>query len=77
MELVTALRKQFTSDKLLKFIDKYRHAQLSLLKAKAHYLKEQEFRKKETAMKIESIEKQIIDWTNKSNEIIISEAQKL
>ena len=42
LEIIAALRKQFTGDKLAKFIDKYRHAQLSLLKAKAHYLKEQE-----------------------------------
>ncbi len=77
MELITALRKEFTGDKLLKFVDKYRHAQLSLLKAKAHYLKEQEYQKKDTAMKIENIEKQIIEWTTKSNEIIVSEANEI
>ena len=77
MELITALRKQFTGDKLVKFIAKYRHAQLSLLKAKAHYLKEQEYQKKETDMKIERIEKQIIEWTTKSNETIVSEANEI
>jgi hypothetical protein len=75
MELVTAIRKKFTIDKLLKFIDKYKHAQLALLKAKIHFLKEKEFQKKEINMKVEKLERQIIEWTNKTNEAIMNEVK--
>lgn len=73
MELVTAIRKNFTGKKLVKFIDKYRHAQLAMLKAKVHFLREQEFQKRHTSLKIEKLEAEINEWTNKLNETIISE----
>ena len=73
MELVTALRKKFTGDKLLKFIDKYKYPQLALLKAKVHLLREQELQKKQSSLKIEKLETEIIEWTDKTNEAIISE----
>ena len=72
-DLIIAIRKNFISDKLLKLVDKYRHSQLSMLKAKIHFLKEKEFEKKQTSMKIEKINKQIIEWTNKTDEIIIND----
>jgi hypothetical protein len=75
MELVTAIRKNFTGDKLLKFIDKYRHSQLAMLKAKIHFLREQEFQKKHTSLKIEKLENEIIEWTNKSNDMITNEVK--
>ena len=52
MELVTAIRKNFPAEKLLKFIDNYRHSQLALLKAKIHFLKEQEFQKYRLLLKL-------------------------
>ena len=73
MELATAIRKNFTGDKLFKFIDKYKCSKLTMLKAKIHFLKEQEFQKKQPSLKIEKLETEIIEWTNKSNDTIISE----
>ena len=73
IELVTAIRKNFPAEKLLKFIDNYRHSQLAMLKAKIHFLKEQEFQEKQTSIKIEKVETEIGEWTNKFNETIIDE----
>ena len=61
MELVTAIRKKFSGKKLLKFIEKYRHSQLSLIKAKEHFLNDQEFQKKETSLNIDKLEKELIE----------------
>jgi len=75
MELVTAIRKDFKGDKHMKFIDKYILSQLAMLKAKIHFLREQEFQKKQTSLKIEKLETEIVDWTNKSTEAIINEVK--
>jgi hypothetical protein len=45
-ELILAIKKNVTADKIIKFADKYRQAQLSMLKAKIHQFKENEFQKK-------------------------------
>jgi hypothetical protein len=73
MELITAIRKKFTGEKLFKFVDKYRHSQLSICKANIHYIKELEYQKKQTNLKKEKIESEIIEWTAKTNEEIIDE----
>ncbi len=73
MELVSALRKNLADNQLLKFVDNYRHAKLSLLKAKIHYLKEKEYQTKATSMKIEKVEAEMLEWADKSNESIVDE----
>jgi hypothetical protein len=73
MELITALRKNFTGEKLFKFVDKYRHSQLAIRKANIHYIKELEYQKKLTTLNKEKIEAEISVWTAKTNEEIIEE----
>lgn len=75
MELIFSIKKNAT-DKLIKAVDKYRQAQLSILKAHIHTFKENEFRKKPSNMKLEKLEKLTIEWANKSNEEIINEVKK-
>ena len=43
IELILGIKKNIPADKLLKLVDKYRKAQLSMLKAKVHTFKENEF----------------------------------
>ena len=75
-ELVFAIKKNIAADKLIKLVDKYRQAQLAVLKAKVHQFKENEFQKKQNNMKIEKLEKLTIEWTDKTNEDIINEVKK-
>ena len=76
MELVFAIKKNVAADKLIKLVDKYRQAQLSMLKAKVHTFKENEFQKKPNNIKIEKLEKLTIEWTDKTNDDIIKEVKK-
>ena len=75
-ELVFAIKKNIAADKLIKLVDKYRQAQLAVLKAKVHQFKENEFQGKQNNMKIEKLEKSTIEWTEKTNEDIINEIKK-
>jgi len=76
MELVFAIKKNVAADKLIKAVDKYRQAQLSMLKAKVHTFKENEFQKKPNNIKLEKLEKLTIEWTDKANDDIINEVKK-
>jgi len=76
VELVFAIKKNIAIDKLIKCVDKYRQAQLSMLKAKVHTFKENEFQKKPNNVKFEKLETLTIEWTNKTNDEIISEVKK-
>ena len=76
MELVFAIKKNIADDKLIKLVDKYRQAQLSILKAKAHTFRENEFQKKPNNVKLEKLEKLTIEWTDKTNDDIIEEVKK-
>ncbi|MBX3255377.1 MAG: hypothetical protein KF862_14645 [Chitinophagaceae bacterium] len=76
MELVFAIKKNVAADKLIKAVDKYRQAQLSMLKAKVHTFKENEFQKKPNNIKLEKLEKLTIEWTYKANDDIINEVKK-
>ena len=76
IELVFAIKKNVAADKLIKLVDKYRQAQLSLLKAKVHSFKENEFQKKPNNVKLEKLEKLTIEWTDKTNDDIIEEVKK-
>jgi hypothetical protein len=75
-ELVFAIKKNIAADELINLVHKYRQAQLSMLKAKVHQFKENEFQRKQNNMKIEKLEKSTIEWTNKTNEDIINEVKK-
>ncbi|MCH5598669.1 hypothetical protein [Niabella ginsengisoli] len=76
MELVFAIRKNVATDKLIKAVDKYRQAQLSMLKAKVHTFKENEYQKKPNNVKLEKLEELTIEWTDKTNDEIINEVKK-
>ena len=75
-ELTIAIEKNISAEKLIKFVEKYRQAQLSMLKAKIHQFKENEFQNKQNSIKIEKVEKLIIEWMDKTNNEIISEVKK-
>lgn len=76
LELIAAIKKNIAVDKLIKLVDKYRQAQLSLLKAKIHQFKENEFQKKPNNIKFETLEKLTIEWTIKISDDTISEVKK-
>ncbi len=72
-ELLFAMKKNVSAHKLIKFVDRYRQAQLSLLKAKIHQLTEGQFQKKPGNVSRAKLEKQIVEWTEKTSEAIIKE----
>lgn len=76
IELLIAIKKEFPADKLITYVVKFRKAQLSLLKAKVHQFKENEFQKKPNNVKLEKLERLTIEWTDKTNEEIIEEVKK-
>jgi hypothetical protein len=76
VELVFAIKKNIATDKLMKLVDKYRQALLSMLKAKVHAVKENEFQKKPNNMKLEKLKKLTIEWTDKTNDVIINDVKK-
>jgi hypothetical protein len=61
------------ADKLTKAIEKYRNAQLSLLKAKVHEFQERQYQGKSQLSDLENLEKEIHIWTNKTTEEIIQD----
>ncbi|HAD13930.1 MAG TPA: hypothetical protein DCF33_16010 [Saprospirales bacterium] len=75
-ELILGIRKNVEPDKLLKLVDKYRKAQLSMLKAKVHTFKENEFQKKPNTVTFEKLENLTTEWTDKTNDDIIKEVKK-
>ncbi|HRE62224.1 MAG TPA: hypothetical protein PKU77_00455 [Ferruginibacter sp.] len=75
-ELILGIRKNVAPDKLLRLVEKYRKAQLSMLKAKVHTFKENEFQKKPNTVTFEKLEKLTIEWTDKTNDKIIEEVKK-
>ena len=66
-ELLLGIKRNVLADKLIKYADKYKKAQLSLLKAKIHHIKENEFQRKPNNMEIEQLEKQIAEWAGKDH----------
>ena len=72
-ELQHAIKNNFSREKLTKAVEKYRTAQLSLLKAKTHLIHDNEFQQRPHNLKIESIEKKIEIWRNKTFGDIINE----
>ena len=76
MELVFAIKKNLVADKLLKAVDKYRQAKLSVLKARLHIFKENELQKKPNNVTLEKLEKLTVEWTSKTTDDIINEVKK-
>jgi hypothetical protein len=72
-ELKYAIQKSYPTIKLSKVIEKYRTAQLSLLKAKIHIIREKEFQSKPHSLKADKIEENILIWKNKPAEEIVAE----
>ncbi|SHN38615.1 hypothetical protein [Chitinophaga sp. CF418] len=77
MELVLAIKNQFPDNKLEKLAERYRQAQLSLLKAQLHTIQEMEFQGKKTTLRQAKIEQEILIYSNKSLAELITEVQKL
>ena len=75
-DLKIAINLQITNEKLIRLADKYRQAQLSLLKAKIHLFRENEFKNKDNTLGLEKLEELTKDWTNKSFDDIISEVKR-
>lgn len=73
LSLVTILRTNGTESKIFKAVEKYRLANLSLLKAKSHELLEREFQGKENNLSLDEISERILMWQNKSSLEIISD----
>ena len=71
-ELQIAIKTNASNEKIVKLVEKYRLAQLSLNKAKLHEFQERELQKKTTTLKIEKIESDILAWTNKPDLEIIN-----
>jgi hypothetical protein len=70
-ELKQALNNKLPAEKVNKAAEKYRLAQLSLLKAKVHEFQERQYQGKPQLSDLESLEKEIHSWTNKTIEEII------
>ena len=72
-ELQHAIRNNFLNEKLAKAVKKYRTATLSFFKAKIHSAKQKDFQGRPHSIRIDSVEKSIVEWNNKSDEEIITE----
>ena len=72
-EFIADLRKNLSFEKLNKIAEKYRKAQISLLKAKIHVAKEEVYLKRLDKMEFESLQNDIMFWENKTIDQIIHE----
>ena len=72
VELIHAIKNKCSDEKLTKAVKNYRHAQLSLLKAKIHVLKEKEFQEKPHNYNMKDLEDAIREWEIKTDEAIIN-----
>lgn len=75
-DLKMAINLQITNEKLIKLAEKYRQAQLSLLKAKIHQFRDNEFKNKNNNLGMEKLEKSTKDWANKSFDDIICQVKR-
>ncbi|MES2776069.1 MAG: hypothetical protein V4722_17970 [Bacteroidota bacterium] len=72
-ELSHAIKCSFPPERLSKAVEKYRAAELSLLKAKIHVLKDKDFQNRTHNLNLDSIENKITTWKNKTEGEIILE----
>ena len=75
-ELRHAIQNKLSSEKLAKAIEKYRAAQLSLLKAQLHIIQDKDFQKRPHSFRSDKIENNIKIWTTKNDEEIIRDFKK-
>lgn len=76
-ELKLALSKKLPAEKINKAAERYRIAYLSLLKAKVHEDKERLYKDKPPLHDAESLQKEILTWTNKTVEEIIKDFEQI
>ena len=76
-ELRYALNKKLSAEKINKAVEKYRNAQLTLLKAKIHEDRDRQFQNKPQLHDSEKLHKEILAWTNKTVEEIIKDFEKI
>ncbi len=67
-----AIRKEFTLAKIKPLIEKFRLAQISLLKAQIHLLQDKNFAKKVDNRKASTIESKMKMWESMSSQDILS-----
>lgn len=65
-ELQLAIKRKVPDEKITQLAEKYRLAQLSLLKAKLHAILEKTYQKRTSAFKKEDVERAISEWTSKT-----------
>lgn len=70
-ELFEAIKRNIPEEKLEKIVEKYRKAQLSLLKAKIHSAKEKQYQKHTHNFQFDKLETDIENWKNKNVEQIV------
>jgi hypothetical protein len=73
IELYSALRNGFSNEKLIKFVERFRLAQLALFKARLHEIREKEFENKKSNLNGAKLENEISEWNKKSSDAIIME----
>ena len=66
IEFQSAIKSNVENEKLNKVAEKYRLAQLSILKAKIHEIRDKEFQDKSHNGDIVKLENEILTWTNKN-----------
>ena len=72
-EFTHAILKKLSIQKIAKAAEKYRKAQLSLLKARIHVAKEEAYRKRSEKLNIDIFQKDIDLWKNKTTEEIVKD----
>ncbi len=73
IRLLLAVQNSVPNEQIIKLIDKFKKAQLSLLKAKTHLLKEKEIQGEAINNNLKQLQVQIDEWRQKSNTDILKE----
>lgn len=73
IRLLLAVQNSAPNEQIIKLIDKFSKAQLSLLKAKTHLLKEKEIQGEAIADSLEQLQVEIDEWLQKNNANILKE----
>lgn len=75
-ELLQAFRKNLSPGKINNAVEKYRKAQLSLLKARIHVAMEKVYQQRLDDYQFEDLKEEIHKWKNKAPDVIIAEVKK-
>jgi hypothetical protein len=71
--LKLGLSKSISPEKLTKLIENYRKAQLSLLKAKIHQMRERRIQGKASEADFKKLEQMVVDWYTLDREQILNQ----